>query len=140
MNWDDYYMALAMTASLKSRDSTKVGAVLVDPEGAVILTAFNGPPKGVLDLPERLERPEKYLYASHSESNLISFAARRGIPTKGCKVYCTHLSCAACTRTLIQAGINELVYGDGTFQALETEQHATKMMCEEAGLTVRRYG
>lgn len=140
MDWDEYYMGFAKQASLKSKDSTKVGAILVDPDGAVILTAFNGPPKGVVDKPERFERPTKYLYASHGESNLVSFAARRGITTKWCKVYCTHLSCAACTRTLIQAGISEIVYGPGTFQALEAEEDSVKMMCHEAGVILRQYG
>jgi dCMP deaminase len=139
MEWDEYYMGFARQASLKSKDTTKVGAILVDPDGAVILTAFNGPPRGVLDSPERRERPTKYLYASHAESNLISFAARRGITTKGCKVYCTHFSCASCTRTLIQAGIVELVYGDGTFQALDAEQEAAKYMMSEAGVRFKTY-
>lgn len=140
MNWDEYYMALAMTASLKSKDSTRVGAILVDPEGAVILTAFNGPPKGVADYPIRFERPQKYLYASHAEANLIAFAARRGIMTIGCAVYCTHISCASCARTLIQAGIKELVYGDGSFQAMAEEEAITKQMFLEAGVGFRRYG
>lgn len=139
MNWDEYYMGFAYWASKKSRDSTQVGAILVDPDGAVILTAYNGPPRGVEDRIERLERPTKYLFASHSESNLISFAARRGIPTKGCKVYCTHISCSACARTLIQAGIVELVHGDGSFQSIGEEAKATRIMCEEAKVLVRRY-
>lgn len=139
LGWDEYYMGFADWAAMKSKDSTKVGAVLVDPDGAVILTGFNGPPRGVLDLPERFVRPEKYQYASHAETNLIAFAARRGIATKGCRVYCTHLSCAACTRTLIQAGVVELVYDDGTFQALSAEEQATMQMCKEAGLSLRKY-
>jgi dCMP deaminase len=139
MNWDEYYMGFAQWAAKKSRDSTQVGAILVDPDGAVILTAYNGPPRGVEDRPERLERPSKYLYASHSEANLISFAARRGIPTKGCKVYCTHISCSSCARTLIQAGIVELVHGDGSFQAIGEESEATRIMFAEAGLLLRRY-
>lgn len=140
MSWDDYYMALATAASLKSKDSTKVGAILVDPEGAVILTAFNGPPKGVVDYPSRFERPQKYMYASHAENNLIAFAARRGIMTIGCTVYCTHISCASCARTLIQAGVKELVYGDGIFQAMSEEESITKQMFIEAGVGFRRYG
>lgn len=139
MDWDDYYMGFAKHAALKSKDSTKVGAILVDPDGAVILTGFNGPPKGVVDAPERFTRPEKYQYASHAETNLVAFAARRGIMTKDCEVYCTHLSCASCTRTLIQAGIRVLTYDDGTFQALAAEEEAVKFMCQEAGLKLRKY-
>lgn len=140
ISWDDYYMGFARHASLKSKDSTKVGAILVDPDGAVILTAFNGPPRGVHDTPERFKRPEKYLYASHAEANLINFAARRGIMTLGCRVYCTHLSCANCTKTLIQSGISGLIYGPGYFQAIEDERNAVETMCQEAGVSLRSYG
>lgn len=139
MDWHTYYMGIARNAALKSKDSTQVGAVLVDPDGAVILTAFNGPPRGVRDLPERFERPVKYMFASHAEANLVAFAARRGIMTKGCKVYCTHLSCASCTRSLIQAGVIELVYGDGTFQALAAEKPHVEMMCYEAGVHLEQF-
>ncbi len=138
MDWDQYYMGFAAWASMKSKDTTKVGAILVDPDGAIILTAFNGPPRGVDDLPERFERPTKYMFASHAETNLITFAARRGITTKGCKVYCTHISCASCARTLIQAGVVELVYGDGNFQALAAEEEATKQMFYEARVKFRK--
>lgn len=140
MTWDQYYMGFAEHASLKSKDSTKVGAILVDPDGAVILTAYNGPPRGVRDTSDRFVRPTKYLYASHAEANLINFAARRGIATLGCTVYCTHLSCAGCTKSLIQSGIKELVYADGFFEALESERSAVEAMCEEAGVVLRRYG
>lgn len=140
MSWDDYYMALATAASLKSKDSTKVGAILVDPEGAVILTAFNGPPKGVVDSPDKFVRPDKYMYASHAEVNLVAFAARRGIMTIGCSVYCTHLSCASCARTLIQAGIKELVYGEGHFMDIDHDRKFTEQMFQEAGVILRKYG
>lgn len=140
MSWDDYYMALATAASLKSKDSTKVGAILVDPEGAVILTAFNGPPKGVIDSPDKFVRPDKYMYASHAEVNLVAFAARRGIMTIGCSVYCTHLSCASCARTLIQAGIKELVYGEGRFMDIDHDRKFTEQMFQEAGVILRKYG
>lgn len=96
MNWCYYLMGFAKHAALKSKDSTQVGAVLVGPDREVRLTAFNGPAHGVADLPWRFERPQKYLYASHAEANLIAFAAREGIRTKGCTVYVTHHPCASC--------------------------------------------
>lgn len=139
MNWDEYFMSMAKAAALKSKDSTQVGAVLVDPEGAITMTAFNGPPRGVHDSPSRFERPQKYLYASHAETNLIAFAARRGVPTLGSKVYCTHFPCAACTRTMIQAGVQEVIYADGTFQALAAEKDAAQEMMREASVWYRAF-
>lgn len=132
--WEDYFMGIAATAAIKSKDSTKVGAILVDPEGAVTLTGYNGPPRGVLDTAARRERPVKYMFVSHAEMNLIAFAARRGIPTKGCSVYVTHMCCSICTRLLIQAGIEQVFIGDGTTSMPEEEFVAAAQMFREAGV------
>lgn len=139
MDWDEYFMGFAAHAAKKSKDSTKVGAALIGPEGEVRLTGYNGPPRGVKDSSDRFERPVKYLFASHAEANLIAFAAREGIRTKGSRVYCTHFPCAACARTMIQAGIVEVVFGSGTFQALEAEKEATATMLFESGVKFRIY-
>ena len=138
MDWKTYLMGFAQHAAAKSKDSTKVGAVLVGPHREVLLTAYNGPPAGVKDLPERFERPAKYLYASHAEANLIAFAARLGIRTEGCTVYVTHMPCAGCARTLIQAGIVKVVVGPGTTSMPEEEFAAAEEMFREAGVTVWR--
>ena len=134
MNWDEYLMGFAKHAALKSKDSTKVGAVLVGPDKGVLLSAYNGPPRGVEDTPDRFERPRKYLFASHGEANLIAFAARQGIRTEGCSVYVTHMCCAACARTLIQAGIKRVVFGDGKTSMPDDEFEAAAVMFREAGV------
>ena len=141
MNWKNYYIGFAQHAALKSKDSTKVGAVLIGPDGEIRLTAYNGPPRGVEDWPERFVRPTKYLYASHAEANLIAFAAREGIRTKDCVVYVTHPPCAACTRTLIQAGVTGVVHGDGSFTSSATwedEFKAARQMMREAGVVFEK--
>lgn len=136
MDWRTYWMGFAQHAALKSKDSTQVGAVLVGPEGEIRLTGFNGPPKGVADLPERRERPAKYLFASHAEANLVAFAAREGIRTAGCTVYVTHHPCSACARTLIQAGIAAVYVGPGTTSMPTEEFEAAATMFAEAGVMV----
>ena len=136
MNWTDYYMGFAQHAALKSKDSTQVGAILVGPDGEVRLTSYNGPPKGVLDLSDRRERPRKYLFASHAEANLVAFAAREGIRTAGCTVFVTHHPCSACARTLIQAGIAKVVIGPGTTSMPDDEFEAAAVMFKEADVKV----
>ena len=139
MDWAEYFMGFANHAARKSKDSTQVGAALIGPEGEVRLTSYNGPPRGVRDLPERRERPMKYLYASHAEANLISFAAREGIRTKDCRVYVTHLCCAGCARSLIQAGVVEVVAGPGKTSMPPEEFEAATTMFHEAGVKVGRF-
>lgn len=134
MNWKTYLMNMAHEAATKSKDTTKVGAVLADRHNAIRGTAFNGPPLGVIDLPERFERPAKYLFASHAEANLIAFAARTGTPTAGCAVYVTHMPCAACARTLIQAGIKRVHFGPGKTAMADNEFEAARVMFGEAGV------
>jgi dCMP deaminase len=136
MNWREYFLSIARVASTKSKDSTKVGAVLVGKDGEVRLLAFNGPPRGVKDSPDRFERPRKYLYASHAEQNLIAFAAREGIRTDGCSVYVTHYPCSSCARSLIQGGVVRIVCDEGKTSMPAEEFAAAAMMFEEAGVQV----
>lgn len=135
MDWHQYFQQFATHAAAKSKDSTKVGAILIGPDGEVRLTSFNGPPRGVRDFPERFERPAKYLFASHAEANLIAFAAREGIRTSGCSVYVTHHPCSACARTLIQAGVKEVHYGPGETSMPSEEFEAARVMFGESGVT-----
>ena len=128
----DYFMGFAAHAATASKDSTKVGACLVSPEGAVILTGYNGPPMGVYDSPERRERPAKYLFASHAEANVIAFAARRGIRTEGCTLYTTHACCAGCAKSIIQAGIKCVIAGPGKTSMPSDEFTAATEMFSEA--------
>lgn len=132
----DYFMGFARHAATASKDSTQVGAALVDRDGTVLLTSYNGPPRGVRDLPDRFVRPEKYLYASHAERNLVAFAARKGIATDGCSIYVTHAPCGECMKSIIQAGIRCVYIGDGvTVMDIEPE---SAIMADEAGVTVER--
>lgn len=137
MDWSEYLMGFAKHAAQKSKDATKVGAILVGSNNEVILSGFNGPPIGVRDLPERRnKRPEKYLWVSHAEANLIAFAARRGIRTEGCTVYVTHMCCAGCAKALIQAGIKKVAIGDGKTSMPDDEFRVADMMLREAGVAL----
>lgn len=138
-DWKSYYMGFALHAATKSKDSTQVGAVLVGLEGEIRLTGYNGPPRGVLDLPERRERPAKYMFSSHAEMSLIAFAAREGIRTSGCTVYVTHFCCCDCAKSMIQAGISKIVFGPG-LTSMPTEMFdAAKAMLTEAGVKYEAY-
>jgi dCMP deaminase len=138
-DWTTYHLGFARHAATKSKDSTQVGAALVGSDGrSVLLTAYNGPPSGVEDSAERRERPAKYLFAAHAEANLISKAAHYGIRTAGCHVYATHAPCAACARTLIQAGIVRIVCGDGTTSMPAEEFAAAETMMREARVDLIR--
>jgi len=134
---ESYLMGFARHAATRSKDSTQVGAALVGPDGEVRLTGYNGPPRGVNDSPDRFIRPRKYLFASHAEQNIVAFAAREGIQTRGCTLYVTHHPCSSCARSIIQAGIACVVTGNGVTSMPAEEFEAAAEMFAEAGVTVR---
>jgi dCMP deaminase len=118
MNWNEYLMNIAKAAAAKSKDTTKVGAVIVDADNATLGTGFNGLPMGVKEAPERLEKPAKYLWTSHAEMNAIAFAAKHGVTTKGKTLVVTHMPCSMCARMIVQAGFKRVVFGTGTTSRL----------------------
>ena len=135
-------MSLAWLAAAKSKDlSTRVGCVMVGPDNEIRSTGYNGLPRGVNDgVPERFERPAKYLWTSHAEENAVAQAARVGIPLKGCQAYITHYPCARCSRALIQAGITTIIVGNGQVTPsadVTTECTVSRLMFKETGMRIR---
>lgn len=105
MNWREYFMQIAHTVALKSKDpSSKVGAVIVDTNGRIVSVGFNGFPRGVPD--ETVDRDIKLLRTIHAEQNAILFAQR---DIAGHHIYSTHMPCARCTAVIVQSGINTVV-------------------------------
>tara|TARA_Y100001970_G_scaffold53658_2_gene67972 strand:+ start:8081 stop:8518 length:438 start_codon:yes stop_codon:yes gene_type:complete len=109
--WDTRFLDLAKHISGWSKDpSTKVGCIVVGPDREIRSTGFNGFPRGIDDTIERLEdRSQKYPMICHAEENAIMHAARIGISLKDCTAYVTWPPCSRCARSLIQAGVSEIV-------------------------------
>lgn len=127
-------MKCAQWAASKSKDVTQVGAAAVGQDNEVLETGFNGLPRGVQELPARVERPAKYLWTGHAEENLVTTAARRRL--KGSTVYITHLCCCRCARMLINAGVREIVVGPGTTSMPKEEFDIALEMLGEAGVAL----
>lgn len=113
--WDIRFLKLATHISEWSKDpSTKVGCVVVGPDREIRSTGFNGFPRGIQDSDERLtNRDLKYPLICHAEENAIMHAARIGLALKGCTAYVTWPPCTRCARSLIQAGVSEIVIPSG---------------------------
>lgn len=105
----------AVAASSKSKDrSTQVGAVALDANYNVLVSAWNGFPRGVDDnIEARHERPAKYQYTSHTEENLVAQAAFMGKSLRGSLVLVTALHpCTTCSRLLVQSGVSHVFAPD----------------------------
>ncbi|MDP6906141.1 MAG: dCMP deaminase family protein [Candidatus Thalassarchaeaceae archaeon] len=140
--WDKRFLDLAGHISGWSKDpSTKVGCVVVGEDREIRSTGFNGFPRGIKDDSERLsDREQKYPLICHAEENAIMHAARIGLSLKGCTAYVTWPPCTRCARSLIQAGVIEVVYPEDS-EVPERWMHdfdtSTQMMTE-AGLKIRQ--
>jgi dCMP deaminase len=105
-------METARTFSKRSTCSRlHVGAVFAR-DGRILVTGYNGAPAGLphcvhLGL---LNNTEGCTTAEHAERNGIAFAARHGIKLQGSTVYVTHMPCLACSMSIINAGVEEVIY------------------------------
>lgn len=99
--WKENFMKLAKQVAEFSKDkNTHVGAFIFEEDGTPVSFGFNGFPMGVMDdVPERTERPKKYLYTAHAERNAIDLAK---VIEPGCVLFCTHFPCSTCAQSIIQ--------------------------------------
>ena len=139
--WDFRFIELAKHISLWSKDpSTKVGCVVVGEDREIRSTGFNGFPRGIDDDEDRLtNREKKYPLICHAEENAIMHAARIGVSLKNSTAYVTWPPCSRCARSLIQAGIKEVVYPDAGKIPERWQEDFTisDEMLREAGVEVR---
>jgi dCMP deaminase len=111
-SWDETFMHDVYWWARRSKDPrTKIGAVLVRWEDKVPVShAYNGFARGVNDNVElRWERPEKYFWVSHAESNSILNCSTDGRSSKGTIMYTQGIPCADCANDIIQGKIIEVV-------------------------------
>jgi len=135
--WDEYFIRLAEIVASRSKDpNTKVGCVVVSYDNTILSTGYNGLPRCVRDLSERMERPAKYLWTAHAEENAVAQAARKGISLNGSTAYVTHSPCCRCARALIQAGILHIVVAPGQTSMPQEEFDVAAQMFAEAGIEV----
>ena len=139
--WDLRFIGLAQHISTWSKDpSTKVGCVVVGEDREIRSTGFNGFPRGINDDEERvMDREKKYPLICHAEENAIMHAARIGVSLKDSTAYVTWPPCSRCARSLIQAGIREIVYPEtGKIPERWIEDFTiSDSMLNEAGVAVR---
>lgn len=122
MNTQDYYMNIAMAVRKKANCmGRKVGAVLVK-DNRIIATGYNGTPSGMTNCTDggcvRCKERDKFKESTgydvcicvHAEQNAILMAARFGISVEGAIAYSTMRPCFDCTKSMLQANIQQIYY------------------------------
>jgi dCMP deaminase len=119
-SWDQYFMDITRVVATRSTCMRRqVGAVIV--KGKRLLTSgYNGAPQGLPHCSEvgclRTERAvpsgerHELCRGTHAEQNAIVQAALYGVAIDGATLYCTHQPCSGCTKMIINAGIERIVY------------------------------
>lgn len=141
--WDEYFMRIArMVASRSNCVKRKVGAVIVR-DRRIISTGYNGTPRGTRNCNEggcprcnsfaqggtRLDE----CLCSHGEENALTQAAYHGASVRAASLYSTFCPCLTCTKMIINAGIEEVV-----FNADYPLGAVSLALLREAGVAVRQ--
>lgn len=142
-NWDEYFINLLGPVSSKSKDpSRKIGAIAVKNEH-IVMTGFNGFPRGVEDMHEyRYAREYKNLFTLHAEANVVSLCSRNGVSLEGCTVYCNLHPCYMCAKLLINAGVAAVKCPIYVLEPKGSELYhfgLANMMFKEAGVVVEYF-
>lgn len=141
--WDDYFMDIVDI--IKNRSTClrrQVGAVIVQ-DKRILATGYNGAPSGCRHceeagcLREQLKIPSgerhELCRASHAEQNAIVQAAKHGVSIDGATIYVTAQPCVICSKLIINAGIQRIVYSGSYPDKLSME------LLEEAGIQIESY-
>lgn len=108
LNWDEYFMSIALLASCRSPCSRlHVGSVIVK-ENRLISMGYNGYISGAPHVSRVTNDHEQSII--HSEINAITDCAKRGTSLNDAKIYVTHYPCINCFRSIAASNIKEIVY------------------------------
>lgn len=108
LDWDEYFMSIALLASQRSPCSRlNVGSVIVK-NNRLISMGYNGYIPHAPHISRIKDNHEQSII--HSEINAISDCAKRGTTLDNSKIYITHYPCINCFRSIAACGIKEIVY------------------------------
>ncbi len=128
--WNEYFLNIAREVAQRSTcERAQVGAVIVK-DKRILTTGYNGSPRGLSHCTEVgcLMDNGHCVRTLHAEQNAIIQAALHGVITEGATIYVTHQPCFKCAKTIINAGISEIVYD------LEYHDERSLDFLEQAGV------
>ncbi len=119
-DWDEYFMAIAKTVSLRSNCIKRRVAAVIVKDKRIISTGYNGTPRGITNCNEggcprcnsmtASGHGLDECICSHAEENAITQAAYHGVSVKSATIYITLSPCLTCAKMIINTGIAEVVY------------------------------
>ena len=143
ISWDEFFMRVAIAAKLRSKDpNTQVGACIADTNHRILSVGYNGTPAGLDDdeFPgESTGDPltDKHNYVIHAEANAILNYRGSLKDMASATVYVTLFPCHECAKTLVQAGIGEVVYLDDKYHDTE-DGVVSRSILDRCGISYRQ--
>ena len=143
ISWDEFFMRVAIAASMRSKDpNTQVGACIADVNNRILSVGYNGTPVGLGDdeFPwDASDDPlrDKHSYVIHAEANAILNYRGSLKDMANATVYVTLFPCQECAKTLVQAGIGEVVYLDDKYDGTVGNQ-ISKAVLDRCGVRYRQ--
>ena len=131
LNWDEYFMSIALLASQRSPcDRLNVGSVIVK-NNRLISMGYNGFIPGAPHISRVIDDHEQSII--HSEINAISDCAKRGASLQGTKIYITHFPCINCFRSIAACEMKEIIYLDNY-----KNDPIVNQLASDSGITIRK--
>ncbi len=142
VSWDVYFVEITKLVAKRSTCiRRRVGTIIVRNKH-ILATGYNGAPTGLphcLDIgcyreKENIPSGERHELCRglHAEQNAIIQAANHGASLKKSTLYTTTHPCIICTKMIINAGIEKVVYLEGYADNL------SKAMIEESSLEIHQ--
>jgi dCMP deaminase len=143
MGLDEYFMQVAQLVSQRSTCLRRpVGAIVVKRK-RILTTGYNGAPRNMRHclevgcIREQMgvtsgERHE-LCRGVHAEQNAIIQSSVFGVSVEGGTLYTTTFPCVLCSKLVINAGLEEIVYDKGYPDDLSKE------LLAESGILLRQY-
>ena len=141
ISWDEYFMGIAVLSGKRSKDpNTQVGACVVNAQNKIVGVGYNGLPIGCSDEDFPWQKngeflDTKYPYVCHAELNAI--INNIGINLAGCRIYTALFPCNECSKAIIQAGLNEVVFLSDKYNGTEVSK-ASRRLLEASGVRFRK--
>ena len=143
-DWDTYFIDITHVIARRSNCCRRHVAALIVMETRIISTGYNGTPRGIKNCFEggcpRCASDSASgsnlsdCICAHAEENSIVQAAFHGISVRGGTLYSTISPCLMCAKMIINAGLQEVVYG--------REYHFSKAVRDlfrQAGVKCRQF-
>jgi dCMP deaminase len=142
-SWDAYFLQVAKVVATRSNCVKRHVGAVIQRDRRIVSTGYNGTPRGTRNcneggcprcngFAESGTRLDECL-CSHGEENAITQAAYHGVSVRGATLYTTFFPCLFCTKLIINAGIEEVVY-----DAAYALDGVARGLLEEAGVRVRQ--